>query len=916
MTDKKDIKKKISSVIDSIKDMDTIELKDQIDGDNQLFDYSNLLANISEDPEIAVGADIGHWRIMKLIGSGGMSIVYRVERNDDQLNQQAALKIIPNGLANKSMIDRFVRERQILSDLNHPNIAQLYDAGVTDQGLPWFVMEYIQGEDIISYAQNNLLNIDQRIYLIKQVCDALAYAHAHGIVHRDIKPNNLLVDCDKNIKLLDFGIASSKEQQSLTMTGAIIGTPGYMSPEQAKGLSSEIDRRSDIFSLGVLIYKLIKHDMPFQAESISEISYKIIHDEPTLLGGLIPIELQAITFKCLEKKVENRYSSITRLQKDLDAYLNGDVVSARKVTLIGRFLKKVKKHPIYSTFIFIAILSTILGISYGIYESFESVKKLQVSEKYLAKTQDLKANIRRIHMMPLHSIKDEYEKVEKEIESLKLEIENNDIDHSGLSYFALGEAFFNMKNYDKAYNYFEKAKSKGWHSKELSSGLGLTLLEKWQQDELKSKSMKKETKQQFLATSKTTNLLPAIQYLKEAQLGASDVNFLAAQMAYGEKNYDNAIEFTQKEMQANPWHYEALRLESEIYSKKFRAVAHTDGYDKALKYLELSIQKLDEAINIGRSDPHNYQLRCSNARMDVQVRKILGRNDELALAFDDAKTVCLNAIKLQPEAHALWSNLSLIYRSHAVWFETKNKPNINLYKQALDAANSGLEYHPNQVTLLSYKIRPLVALAELTYEQGNDPADYFNRAMESSEMAIKSNPDFGSAWKENARLHLTYADHMFKNIEDLKTAEKHYLLSIKAFKQANKIESSIIRSVNVASIEYYYSNLKIAQNKPHEAISILEQSIFNRLEVLPDRKLYFVHFMFVLDNLISLTNTKVLHDKTIETELQQAHYIFNKGCGFKDLSADQQLTLKLKSQIYIDNDWISVEKFSQCNIIK
>jgi serine/threonine protein kinase len=461
MTDKKDIEKKISSVIDSLKDMDTIELKGQINDENQLFDYSNLLSNISDNPEMAIGADIGHWQIKKLIGKGGMSIVYLVERNDDQLNQQAALKIIPNGLANKSMIDRFVRERQILSDLHHPNIAQLYDAGVTDQGLPWFVMEYIQGEDIIGYAQNNLLNIDQRIYLIKQVCDALAYAHAHGVVHRDIKPNNLLVDSDKNIKLLDFGIASSKEQQSLTMTGAIIGTPGYMSPEQAKGLSSEIDRRSDIFSLGVLMYKLIKHEMPFEAESISEISYKIIHDEPTLLGSQVPIELQAITFKCLEKKVENRYSSVKRLQKDLDAYLNGDVVSARKVTLIGRFFKKVKKHPIYSSFIFVAIISTIIGISYGIYQSFESIRKLQVSEKYLAKTQELKAKIRRSHMMPLHDIESDYLVVEKEIKKLREDIENSDIDDSGLSYFALGEAYFNMKGFTKALEYFQKAEEKG-----------------------------------------------------------------------------------------------------------------------------------------------------------------------------------------------------------------------------------------------------------------------------------------------------------------------------------------------------------------------------------------------------------------------------------------------------------------------
>ena len=909
----KNVKNKISQVLDSIKDLDTQEIADQIDPNNPLSGFSNLLSKISDDPKAAIGSAIGHWEIKALIGVGGMSIVYLVERVDKQLNQKAALKIIPTGLANKSMVDRFVRERQILSDLNHPHIAQLYDAGVTEQGLPWFVMEYIQGEDIISHAQNSQLNTEQRIYLIKQVCEALTHAHAHGIVHRDIKPNNLMVDADNNIKLLDFGIASDEEQQSLTMTGAVLGTPGYMSPEQAKGLTNEIDRRSDIFSLGVLLYKLIKHDMPFRADSISEISYKIIHEEPTLLGHEIPVELQAITFKCLEKEVNKRYTSVNRLHADLDAYLNGDVISARKITFMGRVAKKVKKHPLVSSFIVAAILSTILGISYGIYQSFESIKKLQVSEKYLAKTQDLKAKIRRAHMMPLHDMAPEYQQISDEIETLKTEIQRNEIDDSGLGSFALGEAYFNMKRFDKAHEFYVQAQNKGWQSKELLSGLGLTLLDKWNNDQESAKQISnKDKKAAFLLQSEKTHLTPALNFLKQAKKGASNVNYLAAQVAYGEKQYDQALAFAEKEIIANPWHYEALQLASDVLVKQFRAVGQSDGYDMAVSYLDLSNQKLDEAINIGRSDPENYISRCVNARVDVQAKKILARGEDVDRAFNTGEQVCFDALKLKPNSPTLWSNLSLMYRSKAVWHEPDEVLALKFYQQALDAAENGLLSHPDDVTLLSYKTRPLIALAEMAYKQGKDAETLYNKARETTKRAVTVNPEFRSAWKENGQFHINYANHLFENLTDLAAAEIEYKAAIKAFTNMNNLDPSIIGMVNIGVVEFYYYKLKIAQEKPEQAIAILEQSIQKRIDILPNRKLYRYHFMFLLKTQVFLIETKILQNKSIEVELLQAIEIFNQVCQFEGLTEKHMEQIDNQLKVYLDKQWLKAEDVSYC----
>ncbi|MFK8012114.1 MAG: serine/threonine protein kinase, partial [Marinicellaceae bacterium] len=479
--DKNDLEKKVS---DFISDFDNIDTADILESENSIIGYGSIIEDIDFDPLNLIGSEIGHWKILKLLGQGGMSIVYLVERNDDQIKKQAALKIIPNTIASKTMIDRFLRERQILSDLNHNNIAQLYDAGLSENQIPWFVMELVQGQDILSYTEKNNLNTKQRVFLFKQVCEALSYAHSRGIIHRDIKPNNLMVNENGIIKLLDFGIATdrdkfSEENKSLTMTGVIVGTPGYMSPEQAKGLNQEIDKRTDIFSLGVLLYKLLKKDLPFKAESISEISYKIIHEEPTLMGQSFSADLQAITFKCLEKSKEKRYQSVAKLSSDLDAFLSGDVISARKITFIGRLSKKIKKHPVFSSIITLAVLATVFGIGNGIYQTYETFKRVQIAEKHLSRAQEIKAKVRRTHMMPFHNVRDKYKSILSEIELLESDIKASGSDATGLSSFALGVAYLAMDKKELALKNFKQAQSKGWQSPQLSSGLGLTLIYEW-----------------------------------------------------------------------------------------------------------------------------------------------------------------------------------------------------------------------------------------------------------------------------------------------------------------------------------------------------------------------------------------------------------------------------------------------------
>ncbi len=216
--------------------------------------------------ELPAGARIGPYRVVQVVGRGGMAVVYLAERDDTQYQQRVAVKLIKAGLAAGDLVRRFQQERQILANLRHPNIARLLDGGATDDGTPYYVMEYVAGQPITSYGDAHRLSIRDRVRLFCDVCTAVEFAHRNLIVHRDIKPSNVLVE-EGVPKLLDFGIAKlltparGDLDQDLTSTGIRILTPAYSSPEQVRG--GPITTATDVYSLGVVLYELLSGYRPY-----------------------------------------------------------------------------------------------------------------------------------------------------------------------------------------------------------------------------------------------------------------------------------------------------------------------------------------------------------------------------------------------------------------------------------------------------------------------------------------------------------------------------------------------------------------------------------------------------------------------------------------------------------------------------
>ena len=396
-----------------------IESREQSDRSDGTPGSDNLPCSGASFLEQA-GTWIGRYKLLDVLGEGGMGVVYLAEQ-EQPIKRQVALKVVKPGMDSKRVIARFESERQALALLNHPSIAHVYDAGTTEGGRPYFVMELVTGVSITDYCDQHKLTIEERLELFLLVCDAVQHAHQKGIIHRDIKPSNILISLrDNNAvpKIIDFGIAKAltdplTERTLYTEQGEFVGTPEYTSPEQAKMTIEDLDTRTDIYSLGVVLYKLLTGVLPFDAKTLREGGIEHIRrvireedpktpstrlrtvsgEESTKLAKLRRMDVRTlrqklrgdldwITLKAMEKDPNRRYPTAHALAEDIRCHLNHQPVSARSPNTVYRLRKFVRRNRtqvIAGACVLVVVLLGLLSVK--LYKQNNASKRKLAEEK-------------------------------------------------------------------------------------------------------------------------------------------------------------------------------------------------------------------------------------------------------------------------------------------------------------------------------------------------------------------------------------------------------------------------------------------------------------------------------------------------------------------------------------------------------
>jgi tetratricopeptide (TPR) repeat protein len=344
---------------------------------------------------------IGHYQIIRLVGEGGMGLVYEAEQF--QPRRTVALKVIKTAFASPEMLRRFEQESQTLGRLQHPGIAQIYEAGMAESGStlqPYFAMEFIRGESLLRHAESQQLNSRERLELMIKVCDAVQHAHQRGVIHRDLKPGNIMVDDTRQPKILDFGVARATDPEARaagrTSLGELVGTLLYMSPEQALADPLEVDVRTDVYALGVILFELLAGRPPYAlGRELHAAVLAIREADPARLGSIdrgYSGDIEIIVAKALEKDKARRYASAADLAADIHRFLNDEPIVARPPSVAYQAQKFARRHRALVTAT-AAIFAVLLA---GIFVSMSEAGRARRAEQAALRERDRSVSAERV----------------------------------------------------------------------------------------------------------------------------------------------------------------------------------------------------------------------------------------------------------------------------------------------------------------------------------------------------------------------------------------------------------------------------------------------------------------------------------------------------------------------------------------
>ncbi len=705
------------------------------------------------------GDRIGPYRIVEELGSGGMGVVYLAERDDGQFDQRVAVKLARStALLAPDALMRFRTERQILASLDHPSIARLLDGGVTDSGLPYFVMELVNGRPIHLYCDHERLSIEQRLRIFLDVAGAVDAAHRKLVVHRDLKPSNILVTSDGQVKLLDFGIAKPLDTSlfetrdiAQTQDALSVMTPGYASPEQFRG--EVISTASDVYQLGLLLYLLLVGDRPYRIdglpvakalaricdEPVTAPSRRIADQEaqadsaaadrrmdPARLQKALSGDLDTIVLKALRKEPERRYASVASFADDVQRFLDGRPVLARGESKAYRLRKLISRNRTLAAVTAIGLISALTLGAWAISERRSAAQQVELSRRLGEEVRDMEWRLRVAQMSPLHSIEGEKHRIRQRVEGLRRLTQNLGDTAAGPGSYAIGRGHLILGEPRLAAQHLESARAQGYLTPDSRFALALAygeiyLAERARTQRIEDPAQRLREEEQIDrqwrrpalallpdATSQDpTSQDPTSSKSASSKSTSSDAivghlvpfTYLEAQRAFLRDDIDGALKAAARALESSPWFFEAHLLQASL--TRLRAVAHFYGRaneDQTIHLVEAAAAAYGSAADVAESAVEGHMGRCDMAGLAIHIalHDPVDGIDRFRTMIGDS---CAKAVQAEPHNPHAWR---LYADAEAVWSSLmiQERGATSDFTQANQLMSRALELAPNDFEIL------------------------------------------------------------------------------------------------------------------------------------------------------------------------------------------------------------------------
>lgn len=584
---------------------------------------------------------------VRFVGEGGMGTVYR--GMDPRLGRIVALKLLKGD--DPELGRRFIAEARAQAKIQHEHVCRVYEAGEAD-GEPFIAMQYIDGEPLSKMAER--LTVEQCVKVMREIAAAVHEAHRLGMIHRDIKPANVLIERreDGTLKpyIVDFGLAREVEERGQTRTGAIVGTPAYMPPEQARGDVRAMDRRSDVYSLGATLYDVIAGRPPFAAEHPWKLLLMVAYEEAPPLGKVkkgVQQDLETIVMKCLEREPLRRYDSARALAEDLQRLLDGEPIRGKRASPGYVLWKKAKKHKLATAFAGVAILAALLVSVAWVRAGQRAAEQARLAQALGEDVKGMELFLRNAYSMPLHDVERERALVRGRLAEIEQRMAEAGKVGDGPGHYALGRGALALGDPEGARSHLEKALAAGYSSPYLEYALGQALGELFRRALEETRRITNNEARERKARELEVALRdPALVHLRAAVAAEIEVPAYAEGLiALYEGKNEEALARGEEAFEKAPWMYEARKLQGDaLYAmgSKYRHDAAFD-YEKMKSYFDPAAKAYAEAADAGRSDPETHRAECE---LWEKMGWAAGAKAlPAAAAFDAAVAACERAVR-------------------------------------------------------------------------------------------------------------------------------------------------------------------------------------------------------------------------------------------------------------------------------